>query len=82
MSNKISYNYSIDLGTSQLGSFFIPLSSNQKIKKIGFNFSYNIRADDNVNYIITCENVNNEVVGNLNLCNSAMKTLQIGRAHV
>lgn len=64
--NKQSYHFHIDLGTSQLGSFYCPISSNQPVKKIGFNFSYNIQADDLVAYIINCENVNNEVVGLLN----------------
>ena len=64
--NKQSYHYHIDLTTNQLGSFYVPISANSVVKKIGFNFAYNISADDLTSYIITCENVNNEVVGLLN----------------
>lgn len=64
--SKQSYNFRINLGTNQNGSFYIPLSTNQPVKRIGFNFSYEIKADDNVAYIINCENVNNEIVGLLN----------------
>ena len=64
--SKQSFHFRINLGTNQNGSFFIPISTNQAVKRIGFNFSYEIKADDNVAYIITCENVNNEIVGLLN----------------
>lgn len=64
--SKLSYTFKIDLGISQIGKFYCPVSSNQVVKRIGFNFAYEIKSDDNVAYIINCENVNNEVVGLLN----------------
>lgn len=63
--SKLSYTFKVNLGTSQLGNFYCPVSSNQVVKRIGFNFAYEIKSDDNVAYIINCENVN-EVVGLLN----------------
>ena len=64
--SKSSYTFKINLGTNQLGTFYCQLSSNQIVKRIGFNFAYEVKSDDNVAYIINCENVNNEVVGLLN----------------
>ena len=64
--SKQSFHFRINLGTNQNGSFYLPISTNQPVKRIGFNFSYEVKADDNVSYIISCENVNNEIVGLLN----------------
>jgi hypothetical protein len=67
--NKETFYYKFDLnnhGGYESGTIYININTIHKIKKIGFNFSYNIVGDDQSTYLITCQNYNNELIGILN----------------